>query len=104
MHHAARGNDDTLSEQSRNRYIGGLPRRYVSYARVGEATVLAVAVEAARATKFPGYESRGRSAPTPHRLGVATAAATPGAEPQSFAAYSLTPNSAAVNMFKGQGI
>ncbi|KYM96652.1 hypothetical protein ALC62_12699 [Cyphomyrmex costatus] len=68
MHHAAHGNDDTLSEQSRNRYIGGLPRRaaprrgrYVSHALVGEAAVLAaaVAVEASRATKFPGHESRG---------------------------------------------
>lgn len=33
----ARKRRHVVSEQSWNRYVGGSPRRYVSYARVGEA-------------------------------------------------------------------
>lgn len=74
----ARGNDDTLSEQSWNRYIGGRreglvpPRRYVSYIRtVGEAAArlvpvlavaVAVAVEAAPGPRNSRDTSRGDAA------------------------------------------
>lgn len=78
--------------------------RFVCPRRRGRGADGVVAVEAARATKFPGHESRGRNTPTPHRLGVATAAATPGAEPQSFAAHSLTSLILLLLTFKGQKI
>jgi len=82
------------------------PVRFVRPRRRGRGAdgVVAVALEAARATKFPGHESWGRNTPTPHRLGVATAAATPGAEPQSFAAHSLTFLTLLLLTFKGQRI
>lgn len=96
MHHAAPGNNGVLSEQSRNRYIKAC--------RAGTFRTTA-STRPRYWRRLPGPRNSrdtsrgGCSAPTSHRLGVATAAATPGAEPQSLAAaYFLMLNSAAFNI------